>query len=213
MAEIRKPALKDLIPSLHELSGIMNNEPSFRIESLNWPDFNYKPETSFSIAYSEKELFLKYFIKEIYYKAEKIRSNEEVYEDSCVEFFVSPGDDGIYYNFEFNGIGTCLMGVGRGREGRKRANPDVISAIRRLAIPGLRTSEITGEFSWTLVIAIPFSIFYLHNIEDPIGNTFSANFYKCGDKLSVRHYVTWNAVVTDTPAFHRPEFFGELSFR
>jgi hypothetical protein len=42
--------------------------------------------------------------------------------------------------------------------------------------------------------------------------TLRANFYKCGDGTSVPHYLSWNQVITETPDFHRPEFFGEISF-
>ncbi len=40
----------------------------------------------------------------------------------------------------------------------------------------------------------------------------SANFYKCGDKLTVPHFVTWNSIGTNKPDFHQPKFFGELYF-
>ena len=50
--------------------------------------------------------------------------------------FVAPSDDGIYYNFEFNAIGTCLMGSGTGRHDRKRSDPSVIAGIRYLASAG-----------------------------------------------------------------------------
>jgi hypothetical protein len=51
------------------------------------------------------------------------RSNQQVYEDSCVEFFVAPSNDGIYFNFEFNAIGTILMG-------RERAATMIVCVIR-----------------------------------------------------------------------------------
>ncbi|MCK7536290.1 MAG: carbohydrate-binding family 9-like protein [Marinilabiliales bacterium] len=40
------------------------------------------------------------------------------------------------------------------------------------------------------------------------GKSFRANFYKCGDKLSNPHFVTWNPVGTEKPDYHRPEYFG-----
>ena len=73
----------------------------------------------FTIAYTGREILLKYYVKENWFKAEKTESNQMVCEDSCVEFFVSPADDRIYYNLEFNGIGTCLLGSGTGREGQQ----------------------------------------------------------------------------------------------
>ena len=106
------------------------------IDTINWKDYNYKPEVEFSIAYSNHEIFLKYYINEKYFKAEKTESNQMVCEDSCVEFFVSPEDDGIYYNLEFNGIGTCLLGSGTDRANSTRANPEIISKIRRMSSAG-----------------------------------------------------------------------------
>jgi hypothetical protein len=201
-------------PGLDEISEKLDNL-SFKntVEALNWKCFGYKPDVRFSIAYTGYEILLKYYVTEERFKAEKTETNQDVYEDSCVEFFVSPSDDGIYYNFEFNGIGTCLMGSGTGRENRKRTEPGIISGIRRKTSVGEKSvSERTGEFSWTITMAIPFSIFFLHSITELKGKTFRANFYKCGDKLTVPHYVTWNPVGTERPDYHRPEYFGLLNF-
>lgn len=201
------------VPDLEELSVLLDNELPNNIDLINWEDFNYKPEVKFAMAYSDVGLYLKYFVTEDYFKAEKTADNENVYEDSCVEFFVSPGVDGPYYNFEFNAIGTCLMGVGSGRADRKRVDPMVISKIRRLPSAGTKPfNEKSGTFSWTLTVAIPFGVFLHHKIEDLKGTSFRANFYKCGDKLTKPHYLTWNKIDTVKPDFHRPEFFGEVRF-
>lgn len=37
-----------------------------------------------------------------------------------------------------------------------------------------------------------------------------ANFYKCGDGLTVPHYLSWSPIVTEKPDFHRPEFFNQI---
>jgi hypothetical protein len=115
---------------------------------------------------------------------------------------------------EFNGIGTCLMGSGTSREDNAKADPGIISNIRRKASPGSDPiSEREGRFSWTITIAIPPGVFFHHKIKELKGKTFSANFYKCGDKLSVPHYITWNRIVTSKPDFHQPDFFGILKFK
>ena len=183
------------------------------VEVLNWKGFGYKPDVKFSIAYTGHEILLKFYVTEQWFKAEKTETNQDVYEDSCVEFFVSPSDDGIYYNLEFNGIGTCLMGSGTGREDRRRADPEIISRIRRKTSVGEKSvSERSGGFSWTITMAIPFNVFFRHSITELKGKTFRANFYKCGDQLSVPHYVTWNPVETEKPDYHKPEYFGVLKF-
>ena len=114
---------------------------------------------------------------------------------------------------EFNAIGTCLLGVGTGRANSQRVRPEIISKIRRLTTAGTKPiREIEGEYAWTITVAIPFEVFSHHQVKDLKGKIFRANFYKCGDKLTVPHYVTWNPVGTEQPDYHQPEHFGLLKF-
>jgi hypothetical protein len=214
IAEVQKVELSSDYPLLKEISSIMDIQKGrLLIDTINWKGYNYKPDVALSIAYSDHEIFLKYYITENYFKAEKTDSNQMVCEDSCVEFFVSPEDDGLYYNMEFNAIGTCLLGIGIDRASSKRASPEIISKIRRLTTTGTQpVKEKAGEYAWTITIAIPFEVFFHHQIKDLKGKIFRANFYKCGDKLTVPHYVTWNPVGTDKPDYHQPEHFGLLKF-
>jgi hypothetical protein len=39
-----------------------------------------------------------------------------------------------------------------------------------------------------------------------------ANFYKCGDKTKRAHFLSWNPIDIAKPDFHRPDFFGEITF-
>jgi hypothetical protein len=214
IAEVHKIELKSVCPPLDEISARMDEQTErLLIDTINWKGYDYKPDVALSIAYSDNEIYLKYFIKENYFKAEKTDTNQMVCEDSCVEFFVSPEDDGVYYNMEFNAIGTCLLGVGTDRADSTRVNPAIISKIRRLTTAGPEPfTEKTGEYVWAITIAIPFEVFFRHKITDLKGKIFRANFYKCGDKLTVPHYVTWNPVATEQPDYHQPKHFGLLKF-
>jgi len=213
-AEVKKIDLKSDFPDLDEISAKMDEQKEkLRIDTINWKGYDYKPEVKLAIAYSDKEIFLKYYVTENYFKAEKTETNQMVCEDSCVEFFVSPEDDGIYYNLEFNGIGTCLLGTGTCREDSKRANPEIISKIRRVSTAGVKpVKERTGEYKWSITAAIPYEVFFHHKIKELKGKTFRANFYKCGDMLTVPHYVTWNPIGTENPDYHSPKYFGILKF-
>ena len=42
------------------------------------------------------------------------------------------------------------------------------------------------------------------------GKSFTANFYKCGDKTEKAHFGMWNKINHDTPSFHQPTQFGKL---
>jgi hypothetical protein len=214
IAEVKKLEIKSGSPGLKEISALMDEqEGKLSIDTINWSEYNYKPAVTVAIAYHGNEIFLKYYISENYFKAEKTESNQMVCEDSCVEFFVSPENDGIYYNMEFNGIGTCLLGAGTGRGNSTKADPDIISKIRRETSLGREPiREKEGKFEWTITMAIPLTVFFRHSIKDLKGKTFRANFYKCGDMLKVPHYITWNPVGTEKPDYHQPEYFGILKF-
>lgn len=212
--EVTRLIAGNVYPAMAEVSARLDElGEGHAVDSVNWANFGYKPEVRFNIAYGKKEIFLKYYVRESNTKAEKDQPNQMVCEDSCVEFFVSPDDDGIYYNFEFNPIGTVLLGAGHGRTDSKRADPAFTERIRRITTMGDKPfGEIKGDIRWSLTLAIPLDIFFHHHVTELKGKTFRANFYKCGDKLSNPHFVTWNPVQTEEPDYHRPEFFGALKF-
>ena len=77
------------------------------IDNLNWKDqFPYKPLTAFTIAHSGTKIYIDFFTRCNYLRAVNDKNNSDVYQDSCVEFFVAPHGEAPYYNFEFNCIGT-----------------------------------------------------------------------------------------------------------
>jgi len=183
-----------------------------KISISPWKTYPAKPDVHFNIAYGKQELFLKYSVAENYLLAEKTKSNQAVYEDSCVEFFIEPETGGPYLNFEFNCIGTCLAQKGYSRQDRLFLDPVLINKIKRYS--GLGNNKISlkkGLFKWELVLAIPFSLFLR---KKPVkGDQVRANFYKCGDHLPESHFLAWNNIVTPRPDFHQPEFFGTLEFQ
>ena len=212
--EVQRLEFSTVYPGLDEISERLDDlNEKFLIGEINWNGSDHKPRVSFSIASSAKEILLKYYVTEKWLRAVNTETNQEVYEDSCVEFFLSPADDGLYYNFEFNPLGTCLMGFGLRREGRKRADPVTVSMIRRKSSVYRNCGEPQAEdFFWTLTVALPFTVLCEHKISDLSGRSVRANFYKCGDRLPETHYLSWNPVKTEKPDFHRPEYFGILRF-
>ena len=184
-----------------------------KIEHANWSNFPYKPDVSFKVAHSGAEIYLQYLVKEKFLRAKYRHDNENVWTDSCVELFISPVNDGSYYNFEFNCIGTTLIGFGYDKPNRERAGIEITSKIERNSSLG-NDSIVSkfGDFSWTLTLIIPLNAFYKHNLETFSGLNAKGNFYKCGDELKEPHYLSWNAIQHEKPNFHLPEFFGDLHF-
>lgn len=178
-----------------------------------WKKYAYKPDVNFKIGYTDQSILLKVFVQENYIKAKYNQANDPVYRDSCFEFFISLDNENSYYNFEFNCIGTPYLAYGKPGNNREKVNIEIINSIQTFSTLGNKTfEERKGDFSWELNINIPYSAFFKHDLKSLEGKTCGSNFYKCGDDLSLTHFVTWNNIDTKEPDFHRPKFFGKLTF-
>lgn len=190
------------------------NEIEFHsIDEINWKEFPYKPEVKFRIAHTDDAIILNYVVKEESVRAKSDEDNKPVWADSCVEFFVSPTNDGPYYNIETNCIGTVLMEVGATRFDREFVPKESIARIKRWSSLGKEPfDERVGECSWELSLVVPYSVFTKSKLTPAIGMKMKANFYKCGDGLQTPHYLSWNKIDGKRPDFHRPDCFGTLVF-
>lgn len=178
------------------------------IDKINWKDYTYCPGVELYSGYSSAYLWLCYEITKDHFRVRAINDQDAVWEDSCVEFFMTSesnrDETGICYrNFEFNARGICLSANGDKRH-REFLSPDEMQQIWRF--PGKEKHNLKeGDlFDWQLTVAIPLSILGLVP-----GNTFRANFYKCGDLTLKPHFLSWNSIDSAEPDFHLPKFFGE----
>jgi len=145
---------------------------------------------------------------------------EEVWKDSCVEFFAQPRQDRGYVNFEFNcgGAFLCMYITNPERipDGFKefvKVPAAIGRTIRaRSSLPQRVDPEIPTPVVWTLSFFIPFALFehYLGSLGAPAGQTWRGNFYKCADESSHPHWVSWAPV--DELNFHRPTCCGKMQF-
>jgi len=204
--------LKDITrnSTLATISQQMNAIEKHSLNHTPWITHPYKPSVRFSIAHSNDCIFLKFFVTEKSIRSVNTEVNGPVYEDSCVEFFISFHNDKAYYNLEFNCTGTCLAGFGEGRNDRQLLPLEVINKIRSQSVINRDAAEKNIE--WELVLEIPLSFFCHHTLDSLTGSAGRANFYKCGDLLPEPHYVTWSNIEAPAPNFHLPAFFGRLEF-
>lgn len=204
-------------PSMDEVERLLDlsNLKEYNIDKVNWSEsYPYSPEVKFKIAYSKNDIYIQYFVKESYIRAFYDKDEDaKPYKDSCVEFFIIPADDGIYYNLEMNCIGFGTFAGGANRTERDRFGPEVTSKIGRKSSLGTKAIEAKeGDFEWKLTIALPIELFSLSHVENLSGRAVKANFYKCGDELERAHYLSWSPVLTPKPNFHTPQFFGDIFF-
>lgn len=190
--------------NVHDISKEMQHLDRHRLRNNPWK-FPYHPYVSFSVAYDNGNIYLKFFVQEKDLRAITVATNNAVFEDSCVEFFISlPGDSG-YYNFELNSVGVCRAACSKIRLSRQFLNKESISEINRY-------SYIKQFIRWYITVKFPFSVFINHKLTSLKGTACKANFYKCGGKLRAPHYLSWNNIIDYEPNFHRPECFGYLKF-
>jgi hypothetical protein len=193
--------------SIEAVSLRLNGLERHELKMVPWSAYSYKPAVYFSIAHNNRDIFLKYYVTETDIRANTSAINGSVWEDSCVEFFISFDDKG-YYNLEINCIGTALVGFGPERSGRVLLAEQLIKKIR------FETSikNNADQFQWELVLIIPSEIFLHHSFSSLKDITARANFYKCGDALPRPHFISWAPIEAQSPNFHLPQFFGMLVF-
>lgn len=191
--------------TLAQVDATMAKMPlSGKIDQINWPElYPAAPQTTFSLAHTDQMLYVRYEIKGEVPLATKTEDLQPVNEDACVEIFIGDKDNTHYWNFEFNPAGICNASH------RKERKVDVV----RLNAEQLKSIQRYGQqycaAHWSLLIGIPLSLIDLDLTKEA---SRRANLYKCGDKTTIKHYASWNAIDAPAPAFHLPEHFGEICF-
>ena len=176
------------------------------------------PETNVKLKYDNHFIYVIFSVKDQYVKAVAKKRNGRVWDDSCVEFFFTPGPDVArgYFNFEANCKGVYLFQY-HTDEGDNYGfvdDEDCKEIIISHSLSKDVEEELINPESWTLEYRIPISVLGKYMEVDTPGpeTIWRANFYKCADKSSHPHWLTWAHVKYPEPKFHLPEFFGQLEF-
>ena len=197
---------------LQKVSVRLDQLKRYQIEKISWPAYSYKPTVSFAIAHNDDNILLKYFISEKWIRALYRNTHDPVFRDSCVEFFISFDNNDEYYNLEFNCIGTCMLGFGKGKGSRKLIAEEVVQNIKRQSVINVTNVGNTTITNWELTLIIPREVFIYHPISTLKNRHCRANLFKCGDELPEPHFLSWQRIESDFPDFHQPEFFGPIHF-
>lgn len=196
----------DEIFSRLESSGVRHN-----IAELNWKSqYPYHPLTAFTIAHSEKYLYINFFVRCNYLRAMNFENNSPVLEDSCVMFYAQPADSDVYRCFEFNCIGT-VNASRRNANGSHRedmTDEEIKSIMRHPSCGNRPFCELEGVFTWDILAAIPLDLIGVKYDGKEI--ELKGNFYKCASGTSQPHFLSWSPVKSEDPDFDRPESFGSI---
>ncbi len=189
-----------VIPRINGTAGI----PELKMEQILWePDCGIR--AGGRLRHDGMNLYVYLYARERDIRAEYTNPPAPVHEDSCLEFFFMPEGAEQYLNFEINPNGCLHLGFGPDRQNRINALP----ADPR-EVFGIRTGRT--EDGWEAEYRIPVSFLRQFYPAFDCTGTLCANLYKCGDKTVHPHYLAWKPVGTPTPDFHRPEYFGKMTF-
>lgn len=196
------------ISTAKEASVLLDQCTKNKLRFTPWEEYPYKPKVSFAISYTATHILLKYYVEEQEIRARNTAINSPVWQDSCVEFFIS-FDEGLhYYNIEMNCIGAALVGYGTSKEDRVLLDAALISGIKCLSEINSRHGK---TIRWELTSLLPLKLFKFNPIKALENTTFQANFYKCGDLLPEPHFISWSNIKAAAPEFHLPAFFGRIT--
>lgn len=205
--------LLEYIAPIFASSADAKDFPVAAIDSFMWDVNGCKPESYASMFAVEGEgihAVLWTFEDDI--RCECTKRDDPVYTDSCLELFLMLFDgDKRYINFEVNPKGVYLSQIGTCRADRVfiKELTDIEPVINPMEI------EEDGKKAWGYEIILSESfISDLYQTEFRISETtIKGNFYKCADGAERPHYGSHFPVRTENPDFHRPEFFGKITFR
>lgn len=166
-----------------------------------WQMYAKPPYTEARVLCTETGVYVRMHSEEKHLRMQCKAHNGRVCEDSCMEFFFTPGTvSKSYMNFEINPLGTVHLGLGEGRGGRTLIPPELFHLFH--------IETATSYDGWTAKFFLPYT--FLQTYFGALAPVWRCNFYKCGDKTEHPHYGTWREVKTDAPDFHQSAFFGTM---
>lgn len=194
--------------------------PPLEIAEFRPESSDHRPRSELRLCHSSAGLSGVFRVEDRYVRCRHRRFQDPVYEDSCVEIFLQPKPDRGYLNFELNCGGTLLAS----HVTDHRRIPGGFAAFRQLppadgrrvavraSLPPFVEPEVQSPLVWELAFIIPFELLeaYVGPLGPGGGETWRANFYKCGDRTSHPHWAAWSPV--DELNFHLPRCFGVLRF-
>jgi hypothetical protein len=178
----------------------------------------HRPRTRFRLVHGSAGLRGIFEVQDQFVRSVRTNYMDEVWKDSCVEFFIQPRRDAGYFNLEMNAGGAHLCcyiedpaRVPGGFRKFTRLPAEIGRSIQvKSSLPKTIDPENTRPVRWQLNFFVPLSVFegYVGVLGNVRGQEWRGNFYKCADDGSHPHWGSWAPV--DEFNFHLPRCFGRI---
>ncbi len=194
--QIRHVCLPEDVPAE---SPLWQKAEEAAIDQFAWDNgTGYRPHTTARLLASRGGISVLFTTDEAPLTARYTQNNEDVWCDSCVEFFIQPNpEDPRYLNFEMNSRGALLLGLGTHTDDRTLLDFDA----KRFRIQPKVQNGV-----WTHRLYVPFD--FLRQHFEKIEPAFRGNLFKCGDETEHPHFGSWSPITWPEPQFHLSQFFG-----
>lgn len=179
---------------------------------------DHRPRTFVRLLHDAVGIYGSFQVHDQYVRCVRSHYFDEVWKDSCVEFFAEPKPGRGYFNFEFNCGGAFLCShitdptpAPGGFKQFAKVPAALGQTIQvRSSLPPRVEPEIDSPLVWTLAFLIPFALLecYVGPLGEKRGQVWRGNFYKCAEENSHPHWAAWAPV--DELNFHRPNCFGTI---
>jgi hypothetical protein len=192
--------------------------PAQRLRNYMGKKPDHFPTAEVKIIYDTKSISVMFQVEDRYVRATAAAHQDDVYNDSCVEFFFTPNTDVSkgYFNLEMNCGGTMLFHFQRQPRRERLVIPESdCRAIQvRHSLPRIVNPEIDEPVTWSVAYKIPINLLarYCPVISPTPQAAWRVNFYKCADATTQPHWLTWAPIDLPVPDFHQPQSFGILQF-
>ncbi len=188
------------------------------IENFRPESSSHRPKTLVRVLHNSEGLHGIFQVHDQFVRCIRPNYFDEVWKDSCVEFFLQPKQDKGYFNFEFNcggGYLCCYITNHERAPGGFKEFVKLPSEIGdqiqvRSSLPKIVEPEIKDPIVWTLQFFIPLAVMehYVGPMQSK-ASTWKGNFFKCAEEVSHPHWASWSPV--DEFNFHLPRCFGTLT--
>ena len=205
------------VPLTGDVAGPWAAANVLKIDNYPWYKAGQKQGTDVRLMYDDQNLYVQFRCEDKHIFSKETKHNGLVCLDSCVEFFatIDPASGPHYFNLEINCCGVIHMGYGEQRHGRILMDEKAAKGITiKTSEPGPTREESPSDNGWWVAVKVPLALigeFAGKKVQPKPGTPWKANFYRCGGKTDDQ-YAVWNPIPWKQPDYHRPEFFGELTF-
>jgi len=198
----------------HDLSADIVPEVYLKCQAIREFDYPWlahtfeRQLTEVRLAWSDKYLYVHQWAKDSWIVAKETKAKGKVYEDDCLEIFVSPDASGSYFGWEINANGVLLeylaQGWGEGPVEQKHFDYHWKSAAQSKMRRHDAGFVVETRIPWAKDFGkIPRR-----------GDSWRATFNRIDvDRQGRTSLSTWSGLDPGSPVwFHQPEGFGQIVF-